>query len=120
MATVNESFLSSKQKKAVLDLVKTRIKRDYEDPDRRLSGICFHIKEVIYDVYRVRLFTHEIKDIFPKFTYENAKMVSDGNIYKPSELYEPSEPKEYSVWWPLTPYDYNSRIRFISWLKSNL
>ena len=114
MATVDEFFLSSKQKKAVLDLVKTRIKRDYEDPDRRPAGICFHIKEVIYDVYHVRLFTHEIKDVFPKFTYENAKMVSEGNIY------DPLEPTEYSIWWPLTPYDYNSRVKFISWLKSNL
>ena len=114
MATVDEFFLSSKQKKAVLDLVKTRIKRDYEDPDRRPSGICFHIKEVIYDVYHVSLLTHEIKDVFPKFTYENAKMVSEGNIY------DPLEPTEYSIWWPLTPYDYNSRVKFISWLKSNL
>ena len=114
MATVDEFFLSSSQKKAVLDLVKTRIKRDYEDPDKDVMGICSYIKEVIYDVYRVRLFTHEIKDVFPKFTYENAKMVSNGNIY------ERSEPTEYCSWWPLTPYDYNSRIRFISWLKSNL
>jgi hypothetical protein len=112
MATVDQFFLSSSQKRAVLDLVKTRIKRDYEDPDKDVMGICSYIKEVIYDVYRVRLY--EIKDVFPKFTYENAKMVSNGNIY------ERSEPTEYSVWWPLTPYDYQSRIRFISWLKRNL
>ena len=114
MTTVNEFFLSSKQKKAVLDLVKSRIKRDYEDPDRNPKGICSHIKEVIYDVYHVILLTHEIKDVFPKFTYENAKIISNGNIY------ECSGPREYSIWWPLTPYDYQSRVRFISWLKRNL
>jgi hypothetical protein len=114
MATVNEFFLSSSQKKAVLDSVRARVIRDYEEPDRAAKGICSHIREVIAAVYHVSLLTHEIKDVFPKFTYENAKMVSEGNIY------EPSEPTEYSVWWPLTPYDYNSRIRFISWLKSNL
>lgn len=114
MATVNEFFLSSSQKKAVLDSVKARIKRDYEEPDRTALGICPHIKQVIAAVYHVSLLTHEIKDVFPKFTYENAKMVSEGNIY------DPSDPAEYSIWWPLTPYDYVSRIRFIDWLRSNL
>ena len=114
MATVNEFFLSSSQKKAVLDLVKNRIKRDYEDPYIMPKGVCSYIIEVIAAVYNVRIFPHEITNVFPKFTYENAKMVSEGNIY------EPLEPTEYSIWWPLTPYDYTSRIRFISWLKSNL
>lgn len=114
MATVDEFFLTSSQKRAVLDTVKNRIKTDHEDPERTARGICSYIKEVIYDVYRVRLFTHEIKDVFPKFTYENAKLVSDGLIC------EPPEPIEYRSWWPLTPYDYNSRIRFIDWVKENL
>lgn len=114
MATVNEFFLNSNQKRAVLDLVKNRIKRDYEEPDRIPKGICTHIIEVIAAVYNVRIFIHEIKDVFPKFTYENAKMVSDGQIY------ECSEPKEYYGWWPRKPYDYQSRIKFINWLEENL
>ena len=114
MTTVNEFFLSSKQKKAVLDLVKSRIKRDYEDPDRNPKGICAYIIEVIASVYNVSLLTHEIKDVFPNFTYDNAKMVSNGDIYRCSE------PKEYFGWWHLAPYDYQSRIRFIDWVKANL
>jgi hypothetical protein len=114
MATVDQFFLSLDQKRAVLDSVRARVIRDYEDPERTVMGICSHIKQVMAAVYHVRLLTHEIKDVFPKFTYENAKMVSNGQIY------EPSEPTEYCVWWPLTPYDYQSRIRFIDWLKSNL
>lgn len=114
MATVDESFLNSNQKRAVLDLVKNRIKRDHEEPDRMPKGICTHIREVIYDVYHVKLSTFEITNVFPKFTYENAKMVSDGQIH------ECSEPTEYYSWWHLKPYDYQSRIRFINWLKKNL
>lgn len=114
MATVNEFFLNSNQKRAVLDLVKNRIKRDYEDPEIDAKGICTYIKDIIYDVYHVRIFPHEITNVFPKFTYENAKMVSDGQIY------ECSEPKEYYGWWSRDPYDYQHRIKFINWLKKNL
>lgn len=114
MATVNEFFLNSDQKRAVLDLVKNRIRRDYEEPERIAKGICGHIIEVIAAVYNVRLLTHEIKNVFPKFTYENAKMVSDGQIH------ECSEPTEYYNWWFIKPYDYKSRIKFINWLKENL
>lgn len=112
---VTDKFsLNSAQKRAVLDSVRARIIRDHEDPDRRPSGICTQIKEVIYNVYHVRILTHEIKDIFPKFTYENAEFVSDGVIC------ECSEPKECHNWWSLIPYNYVSRIIFIDWLKRNL
>ena len=114
MATVNELSLNSNQKRAVLDLVKKRIKRDYEGSEGLAKGVCSHIKEVIYDVYHVRLLIPEIRILFPKFTYENAKMVSDGQIY------EYSEPAEYYAWWSFEPYDYKSRIKFINWLKKNL
>lgn len=114
MATVNEFVLNSNQKRAVLDLVKTRIKRDYEDPERDAKGVCAYISEVIYDVYHVKLFIDEIKNVFPKFTYENAKMVSDGQICKCSK------PTIYFNWWSRDPYDYKSRIKFINWLKKNL
>lgn len=114
MATVNEFFLNSNQKRAVLDLVKNRIKRDYEDPDIMPKGICTYIKDVIYDVYNVKLLTSEIRDVFPKFTYVNAKKVSDGQICKCSK------PTLYFNWWSREPYDYKNRISFINWLKKNL
>lgn len=78
----------------ILEKVLKYLRDSKDDPKERVGGLCFLIRHYSfgYDYYCY----------FKDFTRENAKKIANCGYG--------------TYWWSLRPYDFDNRIKFVSWM----
>jgi hypothetical protein len=91
--------------KAIQKVEYNKKNRILADRDYYPCGLCFIFRTLFKNNIKEYNAIKSISYYIPEFTQENAIKYSNS--------------KESAYWWKTDPFDYDNRIKFLQWIKSN-